>query len=136
MTTARDHLSKADTVTIAAIEAGVPMLVEARGLIDSFHSMIRKTADDLEPWTICASNSLVASFASGILRDRAAVRAAITEPLFGPDEGGDGEHPIRRSGGLRSLYSSIEETHWVPDVLPREEFCRTRFFQECCSHRV
>jgi transposase len=77
MTTARDHLSKADTVTIAAIEAGVPMLVEARGLIDSFHSMIRKkTADDLEPWTHCASNSLVASFASGILRDRTAVRAA------------------------------------------------------------
>jgi hypothetical protein len=26
MTTARDHLSKADTVTIAAIEAGVSML--------------------------------------------------------------------------------------------------------------
>lgn len=81
MTTARDHLSKADTVTIAAIEAGVPMLVEARILIDSFHSMIRKKiADDLEPWIISASKSLVASFASGILRDRAAVRAAITEP--------------------------------------------------------
>ena len=42
MTTARDHLSKADTVTIAAIEAGVPMLVEARDLIDRFHAMIRK----------------------------------------------------------------------------------------------
>jgi hypothetical protein len=41
MTTARDHLSKSDTVTIAAIEAGVPTLVEARGLIDRFHSMIR-----------------------------------------------------------------------------------------------
>ena len=26
MTTARDHLSKADTITIAAIEAGVPLL--------------------------------------------------------------------------------------------------------------
>lgn len=78
MTTARDHLSKADTVTVAAIDAGVPMLVEARSLIDSFHSMIRKKiADDLEPWTTCASKSLVASFASGILRDRAAVRAAI-----------------------------------------------------------
>ena len=79
----------------------------------------------------------------GLLRDRGfrpATMSMITEsgprffaqkePLFGPDEGGDGEHPIRRSGGLRSLYSSIEETHWVPDVLPREEFCRTRFFQE------
>jgi hypothetical protein len=27
MTTARDHLSKSDTVTVAAIEAGVPILV-------------------------------------------------------------------------------------------------------------
>jgi len=81
MTTARDHLSKADTVTIAAIEVGVPMLVEARSLIDSFHSMIRtKVADDLEPWIVDASKSLVASFAHGILRDSAAVRAAITEP--------------------------------------------------------
>ena len=81
MTTARDHLSKADTVTIAAIEAGVPMLVEARSLIDSFHYMVRKKiADDLEPWIISASKSLVASFASGILRDRAAVQAAITQP--------------------------------------------------------
>ena len=53
--------------------------VELR-LIDSFHSMIRKKmADDLEPWIVCASNSLIASFANGILRDGAAVRAAITE---------------------------------------------------------
>jgi hypothetical protein len=42
MTTALDHLSKADTVAIAAIEVGVPMLVEARILIDSLRSMIRK----------------------------------------------------------------------------------------------
>lgn len=42
MTTARDHLSKADTVMIAAVEAGVPMLVEARYLVAGFHSMIRK----------------------------------------------------------------------------------------------
>lgn len=57
------------------------MLVEARSLIDSFHSMIRKRiVYDLEPWTLSASKSLVASFSSGILRDPAAVRAAITEP--------------------------------------------------------
>jgi hypothetical protein len=29
-------------VAIAVIEAGVPMLVDARGLIDRFHAMIRK----------------------------------------------------------------------------------------------
>ena len=32
-TIARDQLSKADTITIAAIEAGVPALVEARNLM-------------------------------------------------------------------------------------------------------
>jgi transposase len=81
MTTARDHLSKADTVTIAAIETGVPVLVEARSLIDRFHSMIRgKTVADLDPWIADARTSLIASFAAGIARDKAAVCAAITEP--------------------------------------------------------
>jgi DNA-binding CsgD family transcriptional regulator len=28
------------------------------------------------------------------------------------------------------MFFGIEETHWVPDVLPRDEFCRTRFFRE------
>lgn len=80
MTTARNHLSKSDAVTIAAIEAGVPMLVEARGLIDQFQSMIRtKAASDFDAWVMAASTSLIASFASGITRDRAAVEAAITE---------------------------------------------------------
>jgi len=81
MTTARDHLSKSDAVTVAAIEAGAPMLVEARGLTDRFHAMIRKgAASDLAPWLSDAGTSLIASLACGITRDRAAVRAAITEP--------------------------------------------------------
>lgn len=28
------------------------------------------------------------------------------------------------------IFFDVEETHWVPDVLSRQEFCRTRFFQE------
>jgi hypothetical protein len=81
MTTARDNLSKADTVTIAAIEARVPTLVEARMLVESFHAMVRKKlVADLDPWIATASLSLIASFASGIISDKAAVRAAITEP--------------------------------------------------------
>jgi transposase len=81
MTTARDHLSKIDTVTIAAIETGVPTLMEARSLIDRFHAMIRKKiAADLDPWIADASASLIASFAIGITKDRAGVRAALTEP--------------------------------------------------------
>jgi hypothetical protein len=42
MTIKRDCTTKADAVVIAAIEAGVPSLVEARTLIDQFHDMIRK----------------------------------------------------------------------------------------------
>ena len=81
MTTARDHLSKADTVTIAAIEARVPPLVEARTLIERFQVMVRnKLVTDIDPWIATASRSLIASFARGIIKDKAAVCAAITEP--------------------------------------------------------
>ena len=42
MTIGRDLLTKAETVTVAAIEAGVPTLVEAREIIAEFHLMIRR----------------------------------------------------------------------------------------------
>jgi transposase len=81
MTIGRDTISKAETVTIAAIEAGIPALVEAREIIDAFHAMIRrKAADELAPWIERAHESLVASFASGVAKDEAAVRAAIALP--------------------------------------------------------
>ena len=81
MTTARDHLSKVDAVTIAAIEIGLPALVEARTLVMRFHTMVRqKTEADLDPWITDAAPNLIASFTSGITNDLAAVRAAITEP--------------------------------------------------------
>ena len=67
--------------SIAAIEAGVPSLVEARTLIDQFHDMIRKKdAAKLDAWVANARASLVLSFATGVLKDIAAVRAAITQP--------------------------------------------------------
>lgn len=80
MTTSRDTLSKAETVTVtvAAVEAGVPLLIEAREIIAAFHVMIRrKTEADLNPWIERGRASLVASFANGVDRDIAAVRAAI-----------------------------------------------------------
>jgi len=81
MTTARDHLSLAETVTIAVIETGVPMLAEARRIIDEFHVMIRKKdVARLDPWITEASPSLIASFARGIKNDKSAVSAAITQP--------------------------------------------------------
>jgi len=81
MTIKRDCMTKADAVVIAAIESGVPSLVEARILIDQFHDMIRKKDETkLDAWVANARASLVSSFATGILKDIAAVRAAITQP--------------------------------------------------------
>ena len=70
MTIGRDLLTKAETVTVAAIEAGVPSLVEARDIIAEFHVMIRRKAEEgLTTWIERARASLVASFASGVVRD-------------------------------------------------------------------
>jgi transposase len=81
MTTKRDHLTKAETVTVAVIEQGVSALVEARALVDRFHAMIRKKAEiELEPWINESKRSLIASFATGIAKDNAAVHAAIVQP--------------------------------------------------------
>jgi transposase len=45
MTIGRDLLTKAETVTVAAIEAGVPTLIEAREIIAEFHLMIRRKTE-------------------------------------------------------------------------------------------
>jgi hypothetical protein len=51
MTVGRDQLSKAETVTVAAIESGVEALVEAREAVVAFQTMIRQRAlAELEPW--------------------------------------------------------------------------------------
>jgi transposase len=81
MTNGRDTPSKAETVTIAAIESGVPALVEAREVIAAFHAMIRrKASSELDPWIERARASIVASFANGVSKDEVAVRAAIALP--------------------------------------------------------
>jgi transposase len=78
MTTSRDHLSRAETVTVAAIEAAAPALVEAREIVEAFHALVRKkTVAALDPWLDRAGSSLVASFARGLALDHLAVRAAI-----------------------------------------------------------
>ena len=59
----------------------MPTLVAARTLTDRFHTMIRKrTEADLFPWIAAASESLLASFASGVTKDVAAVHAALVQP--------------------------------------------------------
>ncbi len=81
MTIGRGDLSKSQTVTVATIEDGVPQLVEAREVVAAFQAMIRKKSlADLEPWLERARSSLVAAFANGVAKDRAAVSAAISLP--------------------------------------------------------
>jgi transposase len=79
MTTGCDTLSKSETVTIAAVESGISLLVEACDSSRCSHAMIRKKSHaDLDPWVERASASLLASFANGVTTDKAAVSAAIT----------------------------------------------------------
>lgn len=74
----RDNLTKSETVTIAAIESGVPLLIAARNIIADFHLMVRrKMESQLMPWIDRARDSLVASFGNGVVKDIQAVRAAI-----------------------------------------------------------
>ncbi len=81
LTIGRDGLSRSETVTVAAIEGGVPLLVEAREVIAGFQGMVRKRSlDELDPWLARARSSLVASFAAGVTKDLAAVAAAISLP--------------------------------------------------------
>jgi transposase len=55
--------------------------VEARELIAAFQTMVRNKVDaELAAWIVRARSSLVASFAAGITKVEAAVRAAITPP--------------------------------------------------------
>jgi transposase len=79
MTIGRDNLSKSDTVLVAAIEGGVPQLVGSREIIATFQARSRKKSlVDLEPWLEQARSGLVAPFADGVVKDRAAVSTAIT----------------------------------------------------------
>lgn len=78
MTTGRDALSKTETLTIATIEDGVPALVDARAAVTAFQTMIRmKAGDELDGWIDRAKTGLLASFANGVMKDRAAIAAAI-----------------------------------------------------------
>lgn len=79
MTLERNNLTKAQTMTVAAIEERLPDLVEARDVVESLHDMLRrKSSGNLEAWIERAAKSLVASFANGVIRDRAAIQNAIT----------------------------------------------------------
>jgi transposase len=78
LTSGRDYLTKAETLTVAAIENGVALLAEARDAITAFQDMIRRKATaELDAWLERAKSGLLAAFASGLTKDKPAVTAAI-----------------------------------------------------------
>jgi transposase len=78
LTVGRERLSKAETITVAAIENGVAVLVEAREIILELQGIIRRKAlAELDTWISRARGSLVAAFANGVSKDKAAIDAAI-----------------------------------------------------------
>jgi transposase len=81
MTSDRDKPSKAVARIIAIIQEAVPDLARARDLLDRFHRIIQHRKDKcLEQWIEDANFGLMKSFASGIVQDQDAVKAALTEP--------------------------------------------------------
>ena len=81
LTTARDHLCKADAVIVARIEAALPAVAMARALTDSFTDMVRNGLEQaLSDWLNEAEGSAIASFARGLRSDQGAVAAAQREP--------------------------------------------------------
>ncbi len=68
--TSRERLTRSEAVTVAAIEGGVPALVEAREAVARLQAGVRAIAPD----------RLEAPFTRGVVRILAAVRAALTLP--------------------------------------------------------
>jgi transposase len=76
-----DQLTKGEAITVARIERGVPVLVSARDLVERFHRIVRdRDPTALNTWITDTAGSVLASFGKGIIADRAAVAAAMTQP--------------------------------------------------------
>jgi transposase len=78
MTIGRDELSKAETVTVAAIESGVESLVEAREVRGLSGDDPKNGPSGTQPWIERAKTSLVAALANGVTKDKAAVSGALS----------------------------------------------------------
>jgi len=79
--TSPELLPRSDRAIVAAVILAIPVLLEARELVNRFHSMIRRhDIESLDPWLDAASKISIASFAKGIMADKAAVAAAVVEP--------------------------------------------------------
>ncbi len=66
---------------VAKVEDAVPVVAAAHELVDAFHKLVReKHPGALDAWLERALPSAIATFARGIVADKAAVTAAIELP--------------------------------------------------------
>ena len=95
--------------TVAAIEDGMPLLVQAREIIAAFHTVIHQTSGvDLDAWLERARASTVASFAGhqGQGRDlRRNCSALVQWPNRGPDHQAQTSNATCTGGENRSASS-------------------------------
>jgi transposase len=115
MTVGRDTLSKAETITVAAVEAGVPTLVEAREIVVQFHLMIRRgAAAELSPWIERARASLVASSARGVTIDDGGSRGNYVALVQRTDRRSDHSPQTRQTANVRPRQnrSASGQTNW------------------------
>ena len=62
LSTSRDHLSRADAILVAQVEAVLPALATARTLTDRFTDIVRNGREDgLNPWLDEAAESMLSS---------------------------------------------------------------------------
>lgn len=81
LTQRRAPLSREEAMTVAIIEAAVPVLANARHLLERFQAMIRRgNASGLDAWLADALSGPLASFARGVRDDQRAVAAALSLP--------------------------------------------------------
>jgi DNA-binding CsgD family transcriptional regulator len=88
-------------------------LAEARNLVERFHTMIQqKITLDPDSWIAEAEASLIISFAKGIMKDRAAVSAAIAEPWSNRGEAlewaGEGKKPTEIASLMRISLETVK----------------------------
>ena len=102
MTSDRHASSETTTQVTSVIANAIPGVTVARDLMDRFHRMIQaRKVGDLEGWIADASQGLMASFANGIIQDKDAVAAALTEPWSnGQTEG----HNTKLKLAKRQMY--------------------------------
>jgi transposase len=78
MSFARGKLTSSEAVIVAKVEEAVTVVATARELVDAFHRLVReKDHAGLDAWLERSLPSAIATFARGIIADKAAVAAAV-----------------------------------------------------------